>query len=95
MKTYRRRPGVELLEVCGEYLLAAGGEARGKCAYVTQINASAASFWRVLEGRKSVTELARLAAEEQGKGEKELLLPCIVFVSKMGASGHLIEEEFS
>lgn len=93
MKAYKRTAGVEMLEVCGEYLLAATGEARGKCPYVTQINASAAEFWRLLEGTKSVPELARLAAEEQGKEEKALLLPCILFVSRMSKSGYLTEEE--
>ena len=40
-----------------------------------------------------VPELARLAAEEQGKEEKALLLPCIFFVSRMSKSGYLTEEE--
>ena len=93
MKIYKRRPDVELLEVCGEYLLAAAGEARGKCPYITQINASAAELWRVLEGEMSVSELAQAVAESKGKEAKDYLFPAIVFVSKMSKSGQLIEED--
>ena len=43
MKQFKRRPEVELLEISGEYLLAATRNARAYCPYVTQINESAAS----------------------------------------------------
>lgn len=93
MKIYKRRPDVELLEVCGEYLLAAAGEARGKCPYITQINAAAAELWEALEGEMSVSELAQAFADSQGRQMKEALLAAMLFVSKMSKSGHLIEVE--
>ena len=93
MKTYRRRPGVELLEICGEHLLVAAGEARGLCPYVTQINDSGASLWKILDSSMGVPLLAERFARDQGKSTKEVLLSCIVFVSKFTKMGYLIEEE--
>ena len=93
MKIYKRRPDVELLEVCGEHLLAAAGEARGKCPYITQINTAAAELWQALEGEMSVSELAQAFADSQGKQMKEALFAAMVFVSKMSKTGQLIEED--
>ena len=93
MKSYKRRPGVVLLEVCGESLLVSTGEARGQCPYVTHINAAAARFWTLLESEMSVQELTRAAAQEQGAEEKAVLLPALAFLSKMEKSGYVIAEE--
>jgi len=93
MKVFSRRPGVELLEICGEYLLVATKDARGACPYVTQINASAAAFWKLLDGTMSAGELAACAAQASGQEEKTMLLPVLLFVGKMSKSGYLLEEE--
>ena len=93
MKVYRRRPGVELLEICGESLLVATREARGLCPFVTQLNASASQLWKLFDATYSVNDFAEYAAQALGKEAKSMLLTVIFFVSKMSESGHLIEEE--
>lgn len=93
MKKYKRRPGVELLEICGEYLLVATKEARGHCNYVTQVNRSAADFWRQLDGLYSVGELVGRMAEAGTAEKKDLLLPALIFIKKFSGNGYLIEED--
>lgn len=95
MKVFSKRPGVELLTVCGEYLLAATGEARGACPYISQISASAAEFWSAMEGTMSAPELADRVARSRGKSGKDLVVQSILFVSKMAKSGYLLEGERS
>ncbi len=93
MKVFSRLPGVELLEICGEYLLVATKDARDKCPYVTQINKSAANYWKLFDKPYSVMAFADYAAEKSGGEAKEVLLPVLSFISKMSRSGYLIEEE--
>lgn len=70
MKQFKRRPEVELLEISGEYLLAATRNARAYCPYVTQINESAASYWKLLDRPYSIDELTERAAEVFQKEKK-------------------------
>ena len=93
MKVFKRRPGVELLEISGEYLLVATKEARDKCSYVTQINEAAAVYWKLLDDAYSVDQLADRAAAELNKEKKAILLPLLAFVSKLSKCGCLMEEE--
>ena len=93
MKKFKRRPHVELLEICGEYLLVATEDARDVCPYVSQINASAAEFWKLLDGWQSVNEFVELIVQATGKEAKQVLLPVLAFLGKMEKSGYLLEEE--
>ena len=93
MKQFKRRPEVELLEISGEYLLAATRNARAYCPYVTQINESAASYWKLLDRPYSIDELTERAAEVFQKEKKDLLLPILLFIRKLQKSGYLIGED--
>ena len=92
-KRYKLRPGVVLVEICGEYLLVATGEARGCCPYVTQINRAAAEYWRVFEQESELHAIVNRLCERSGKEKKSVLLPLYMFIQKMAKSGYLIEEE--
>jgi hypothetical protein len=93
MKKYKRCPGVELLEICEEYLLVATKEARGQCSYVTQINRSAATCWKNLDGVYSVNELIERMSRTESVEKKNLLLPVLAFIEKFSKNGYLIEED--
>ena len=93
MKTLKRCPDVELVEICGEYLLIATREARDVCPYVSQINESAAIFWKLLDKPRTVNELIECAVTLSGKEKKQLFFPVLAFVDKFCKSGHLIEED--
>ena len=93
MERYVTRPGVVLCSVCGEYLLVAAKEAREHCPYVTQINESAASYWKLLDRPYSIDELTERAAEVFQKEKKDLLLPILLFIRKLEKSGYLIGED--
>ena len=93
MKVFCRRPGVELLEISGEYLLVATKDARDACPYVTQINEAAAEYWRLLDRRYTVNEFVEHVAAALGREKKDLLLPLLAFFSKLSKSGYLLEED--
>ena len=93
MKKYKRNPGVELLEICEEYLLVATKEARGYCSYVTQINRSAANCWKHLDGTYSVSELIERMTRSGESAKKDLLLPVFAFIERFSKNGYLIEED--
>lgn len=63
---YQLRPGVILTEVCGEYLLVAAREARGKVAYARGLNSGGAYFWKLMEQGLSHDEIVAHAAGESG-----------------------------
>ena len=93
MKRYERRPGVVLVEVCGEPLLVATGDAREKCPYVTRLNSAAAAYWRCLKQPYTLSELVKAAAEELGQDGKTVLIPAMTFLGKMSKAGYIITME--
>ena len=93
MKAIRPREGVELVEICGEYLLVATKEARDHCPFVTQINKSAADYWRLLDGAYTLQSLADKAASEFGKDAKAAFIGALAFISKASKAGYLVSED--
>lgn len=93
MKKYKRRPGVVLLRICGEYLLVATKDARDLCPYVTQINNSAATYWDLFDDIYSINDYIGHVAQSLNKEKKEVMLQVLVFVEKMEKSGYLTEVE--
>ena len=92
-KTYQRRPGVCLLEICGEYLLVAQRSVEGDCPYVSQINESAAFFWRTLDREMDLQQLIQAASREKQTKPEALLLPALAFLGKMEKKGYLIGKQ--
>ena len=64
--THNIQPGVILVQVCGEHLLVATREARGKCPYVKQLNATGAYFWTLLAQNMTLGEMTQAAAQRYG-----------------------------
>ncbi len=63
-------PEIVLTEVCGESLLIATGNARGKVPYVLSLNETAVFIWRLLEkGTDSEEIKSALCAEYEIDGE--------------------------
>lgn len=93
MKAFRPREGVELVEICGEYLLVATKDARESCPFVMQINKAAADYWKLLDGPHTIQSLSEKAASELGKDPKSTFIAALAFISKMSKAGYLVMEE--
>ncbi len=93
MKRYKRCPEVELLDISGEHLLVATGKAREHCHYATQINRTAADYWKLINQPYSINELAEKIAEYNKTETKKVILNVLIFVNKMKKCGYLIEVE--
>ena len=93
MKRYIAQPGVALVNVAGEHLLIATGEARGKCEDVTQINDAGATLWEIIirEGRLGPV-LTRMETE-MGYERKKALGVALRYIDKLVKSGHLVETD--
>lgn len=61
---YELQSDVVMVTVCGEQLLIAAGEARGKVPYVKGINTAGAYFWKLLEQKLSKQEIIVKTAED-------------------------------
>lgn len=93
MSKYLIRPGVVLSSVCGEHLLIATREARGKCPYAKQINNTGAYFWTLLEQGDDVENMV-LSASDRFQAEPERIRPGLIrFIESLTSAGYLIPEE--
>ncbi len=82
-----------LLDVAGEHLLVATGEARGHCPDITQLNDAGVQYWEILrreEGLKATLEAAR---RETGLSMRELLPRVLGYAEKLEKAGYLLEED--
>ena len=70
---YRARKGIVLTSVCGQFVLVAAKKARENCPYLTQINETAASCWRLLENGSTEEELTAHLMEEYDAEEISLV----------------------
>ncbi len=93
MKRYKARPGVLLLEVCGEHLLVATGEARGRCPDITQLNDAGTQYWTILCEEGTLKAALDRAQKETGRPVQALLPGLLRYVAKLRESGYLLEED--
>ena len=93
MTVFKARPGVLLLEVCGEYLLVATGEARDVCPNITHINTSGAVLWKLILEEKKPERIIPRAQEELKLSPGDALRTVLSFTSKLMKSGYLIQAE--
>lgn len=93
MKLFKPRPGVVLLEVCGEAILVATGEARGKCNSVTHLNPQGAKIWKLVMEQIPPGEILNRAPEVLGLSPGEAMHATIIYFAKLQKSGLLLEEE--
>ena len=80
-----------LLEICGEHLLVATGEARGNCPDITQLNDAGTLYWRIIAEEESLEAiLERLRRETPDSKNAALLL--LQYLHKLQTNGYLLEE---
>lgn len=93
MKTYEPKPGVTLLEICGEHLLVATGDARGTCPDIIQLNDAGALYWRVITEERSFDRMAERIVREAPDAKPDPRLLLMMYVDKLKKSGYLLEAE--
>lgn len=87
--THNIQPGVILVKVCGEHLLVATREARGKCPYVKQLNATGAYFWTLLAQNMTLGEMTQAAAQRYGAPPERIRPGLEKFLADLEKSGYL------
>lgn len=93
MKQYKIRPGVVLLEVCGEHLLVATRDARDTCPYLTQISDDTAVLWQLLDQESRAPALTRAFSEKLGLEPKDCFLRFTGILSKLIKTGYVLAED--
>ncbi len=93
MKQYKIRPGVVLLEVCGEHLLVATRDARETCPYLPQLSEEAAVLCHLLEQEGRVPVLTRAFSEQLGMEPKDCFLRVTGMLSKLVKAGYVLAED--
>ena len=91
MKQFAAQPGVMLLDICGEAILTATGDARGKCPDVTHINASGAVLWKLILEEKTIDRAALRAQQELSLSQTDAFRSTLVFISKLVSMGYLVQ----
>ena len=90
--TYKTRPGIELLHICGVHMLVGTRATWDVCPHVTQLPKGAAMSWSLLakgHSPKAVAgTLAFFSHQPLAKAEESLAQ----FIEKMVEKGYLIEE---
>jgi len=88
------RKGVVLTEICGEYYLAAGKEARQICPYIVQINSSAALIFRSIQDGLNEEEIYKRIIDEYEPEDQmdlhEMIRECLQQFHDMG---YIVEGE--
>lgn len=87
---YRRTDGIFLHEICGEYLLLAGAEARRCVPFMSSVNEPSAIIWEYISAPGSAAECAAvLAREYPGVDPGRLCADASVFLSEMEKKGYV------
>lgn len=88
----RLRPDVVLVSLCGESLLVAAGEARGKVPYVKGINGPGAYFWRLLEQNLGEDAILAQSAADYACSEETAREALTRFLRALAQDGYLLPE---
>ncbi len=89
----RIRQGVVLREICGEYVLVAGGKASAVCPPLRQLNDTGAFFWKLIEEDCSEEEMVRKAAENFEADAQQIRPSLRRFREMLEKEGYLLKEE--
>lgn len=87
---YRVCPGVVIASVCGEHLIVATGEARGKVPYVKSINETGVWFWKQFEKQLSEDEIVSQAVQHYHIRPEEAKSAFDTFFQLLQEEGYLI-----
>lgn len=92
MTSYTIQPGIVLARVCGEALLVATREARGKCPYVKELNVTGAYFWTLLEQGMDPDAMVLAASERFGLSPEAVRPGLLRFLDSLRDNGYLLPE---
>lgn len=88
---YKIRTGISLVEICDEYMLIAGKNARKYCPKAAQINETAAFIWKQISLGKTEEQISDAVGQEY---EVENVEPVIrEYIQSLEENGYLITEE--
>lgn len=90
--TYHVCPGIVLATVCGENLLIATREARGKTANVKILNQTGAYFWKCFEQHRELNEIIAQASADYHISVEQVESAIEGFVSTLEKDGYLIPD---
>ena len=91
---YKARKGIVLTTICDQYVLVAAKKAQDtySCPYVTQINDTAASCWRLLENAISIDEITTHLMEEYEIDHSSLVKNDVVrLIQEFEKNGYIIQ----
>lgn len=89
---YHVCPGIVLATVCGENLLIATREARGKTPNVKILNQTGAYFWKCFEQQRELSEIIAQASEHYNISVEDVEFAIKNFVSALEKDGYLIPD---
>ena len=90
---YITRPGVVLTNICDEYFLVSGKEARDHCPYVTHLNDTACFIWEKLTAGMSEDEILEAVKDEfETDNIGEISEVISAFISQLKDNGYMIEK---
>lgn len=93
MENCKTRPGVELLEIHGAYLLVADKAARkARCRYVRQINETGAFIWRLLAAGGSPEEAAAAIRREYDADDVDITAEVEAFIALLAKRRYLVPD---
>lgn len=94
MNEYVIREGVMLTSILNQNLLVSTSANRQKCAYVKLINSTAAFYWKLMEDRKTINEMAIIASKEFGINDiNELICDIKAYIESLKEYGYLLSNE--
>lgn len=89
---YNILPGIVKAQVCGETLLVAAGEARGKAPYVRNLNETAAFIWDMLEQDADDAAIIAALCSQYGIDEATAKLAKDSFIAQLAQEGYMRQE---
>ena len=88
------RKGVLLINICDQYVLVAGKEARKYCRYITELNDTGAFIWKQIEQCKNVVQIiAEIQKEFDVDDDEEIKKYVFSFIRQLKDNGYLTEAD--
>ena len=90
---YTIRPGVILTNICDEYFLISGKEARDRCPYVTHLNETAGFIWKKIVSGMSEEQIVDSVLNEYEMEDINETADIInSFISQLKNAGFMTEQ---
>lgn len=86
---YKKRNGIVLREMLGEYYLFATGEAQNFCPAVRQLNETGAAIWKMLEKQMDEDEMTVSLLAEYETDETQIRAGIARFIKTMADKEYL------